>query len=209
VFATVGVHPTDWEEGFDEEEFEELISHPKVVGVGECGLDYFRIEADDKKTKDKQRDLFIRHIEFANQHEKPLMIHGRPKAGSMDAYEDIINILLDSGFKINESEFLGNIHFFVGNTEIARKFLDMGFTISFDGPITFTREYDEVIKYVPLERIMAETDAPFAAPVPYRGKRNSPLYIKEIYKAIAEIRGEDPEIVRNQLTQNALNYWNL
>lgn len=207
VFATVGVHPTDWEEGFDEKEFERLIPHPKVVGVGECGLDYFRIEADDTKAKDKQRDLFIRHIEFANQHEKPLMIHGRPKAGSMDAYEDMLDIL--SNYQLSTTNFQGNIHFFVGDKKVAKDFLDEGFTISFDGPITFTREYDEVIKYVPLERIMAETDAPFAAPVPYRGKRNSPLYIKEIYKAIAEIRGEDLAIVRNQLTQNALNYWNL
>ena len=208
VFATVGVHPTDWEEQFVESEFDKFVSHPKVVGVGECGLDYFRIEVDDKKAKDKQRDLFIRHIEFASQHEKPLMIHGRPKVGSMDAYQDIYDILT-TNHVLRSTNYPGNLHFFVGDKKTATNFLDKGFTISFDGPITFTRDYDEVIKYVPLERIMAETDAPFAAPDPYRGKRNNPLYVKEIYKAIAEIRGENPEIVRHQLTQNALNYWNL
>lgn len=205
IFATVGIHPTD-KEGFDRDYFEELVSNEKVVGVGECGLDYFRIEKDDSSEKDRQRKLFIEQVEFALQKNLPIMIHGRPSPKNMDAYEDMLDILED--FKSDVS-LRGDVHFFVGDIEIARKFLDLGFYISFDGPITFTKEYDEVVRFAPLDRICVETDAPFAAPAPYRGKRNNPLYVKEIVERVAEIRDEDINSVKDTLVINALKLWNI
>ena len=97
----------------------------------------------------------------------------------------------------------GNVHFFAGSWEIARQFLDIGFTLSFTGVVTFTRDYDDVIKNTPLDMIMSETDSPYVAPVPHRGKRNESLYVAEVVKRIAEVRGEDVEMVRAALAQNA------
>lgn len=195
LFATVGVHPTDWEKGFDREAFQSLTDEKKVVAVGECGLDYFR----SQEGKEEQRALFETHITLAQEANLPLMIHGRPSKGTMDAYEDILDIL-----KGSLADSTGDVHFFVGNTEIARRFLEQGFTVSFDGPITFTHDYDEVVQYVPADMLLAETDAPFAAPEPYRGTRNEPLYVKEVVKALARIRNEDEEKLRTQLITNVL-----
>lgn len=199
IFATVGVHPTDWEEGFDEDTFRALVENKKVVAIGECGLDYFR----DQDRKKEQKELFERHIALAHELGLPLVIHGRPSAGSMDAYEDILGVLT-THHSLLATNCPGNVHFFVGNTRIAERFLDIGFTLSFDGPITFTRDYDEVVRYVPLAMLLAETDAPFAAPEPYRGKRNEPSYVQEVVSALARIRGEDEEKVREQTVQNTL-----
>lgn len=194
VFACIGVHPKEGKElpVFDEIEFEKLVTHPKVVAIGECGLDYFRLEGDIDVIKKKQKEIFIKQVEFAIKHNKPLMIHTR------DSYDDVFEILNQYRGKVR-----GNLHFFAGNLEMANKFIDLGFTISFTGVITFARDYDEVIKNVPLDKIHAETDAPFVAPIPYRGKRNEPSYVIEVVKKIAEIRGEEVEVVRLQLLQNA------
>ena len=134
--------------------------------------------------------------------DKPLMIHGRPENGTMDAYEDLIYILRN-GQKKHGEKVRGNIHFFVGNIEIAKQFLDLGFTMSFTGVLTFTHDYDEVVKYLPLDHIMAETDAPYVAPTPHRGKRNEPAFVVEAVKQIAKIRGEDEEAVKGALLKNA------
>lgn len=208
VWAAVGIHPVDnKEEEWDEERFRALADHPRVVAVGECGLDYFRLEDARREGRianmdaeiDRQRKLFERHISVAKELEKPLMLHGRPSKGSMDAYEDMLHML-------RAGDVRGNAHFFVGDISIAKGFLDLGFTFSLGGVLTFTREYDEVVRYLPLDRILAETDAPYVAPVPYRGKRNEPTFVTEVYAAIARIRGEDPEFVRERLTENAINY---
>lgn len=196
IFVSIGIHPVDdpkviWEE----EKFEELINHPKVVAVGECGLDFFH--TDKAQDFERQKKLFSAQVEFALKHNKPLMIHSR------DAYDELIEIL--SVYKKDNPKLRGDIHFFSGNLVQAKQFVALGFTLSFDGPITFVRDYDEVIKNIPLEFIMAETDAPFAAPVPYRGKRNEPSYVSEVVKKIAEIRGEDLEVVNKALVTNALN----
>lgn len=169
-------------------DFSELVKSHKVVGIGECGLDYFRIK--DEKQKVLQKDLFEKHIQFAIKHNKPLMLHIR------DAYDDALDILK------NYPNVRGNIHFFAGDVPIAKKFLDLGFTMSFTGVITFTRDYDEVIKYIPKDSIMSETDAPFVAPVPFRGKRNEPSFVVEVVKKLAEIRGEDPNILNNFILEN-------
>jgi TatD DNase family protein len=197
VWACIGAHP----EGtnlFDEKEFEELVKSPKVVGIGECGLDYFRLNpAFAKATADKQKKLFEYQIQFALKYNKPLMLHIR------DAYNDALDILK------NYPDARGNVHFFAGDTAIAQKFLDLGFTMSFTGVITFTHDYDEVIKYIPQNYIMSETDAPFVAPMPYRGKRNEPVYVIEVVKKMAEVRGEVEEILKKALIENAERLFDL
>ncbi len=202
LYATVGIHPTHGE-AFDEEAFSSLAEHPKVVAIGECGLDYFRIEPDDEETKNAQRTLFESHILLAKKHNLPLMIHARPRKGSMDAYEDTLALLAKhKGVK-------GNVHFFVGDVPTAQRFLDIGFSMSFDGPITFSHDYDEVIRFLPEDRLMAETDAPFASPEPFRGRRNEPLFVPYVVEALAHARGADLEAFRESMVMNAKRFFAL
>ncbi|MEK7606333.1 MAG: TatD family hydrolase [Patescibacteria group bacterium] len=208
LFATVGIHPTHGE-AFDEETFSKLAEDRKVVAIGECGLDYFRIDPNDTETKEAQKKMFEAHIVLALKHDMPLMIHGRPRKGSMDAYEDIIEILESTKHQAPNSKLRGNIHFFVGDIPTAQKFLDLGFTMSFDGPITFSRDYDDVIKFIPENMIMAETDAPFATPEPFRGHRNEPLYVEHVVRTLAEVRGADFESFRKTLVENALRVFGI
>ena len=204
MFATVGIHPThttgDEPEPFVCEDFRVLASDPKVVAIGECGLDYFRVSKDSKRL---QEETFIAQIHLANELWKPLMLHIRGSEGSTDAYEDALAILK------SHTKVLGNVHFFAGTYEVAKKFWEMGFTTSFTGVITFANQYDEIIKNAPLDMLHGETDAPYVAPVPYRGKRNEPLYVKEVYKRIAEIRGEEEENIREALLKNAMRLFGI
>jgi len=198
-------------EEFDIEKYRELASSPKVVGIGECGYDYYRVEAD---TKEVQEKAFVTQIELANELGKPLMIHTRDAAGNQasaaskvgptaqsaragSVYDDTLETLK------RYAKVSGNIHFFAGTWEQAKKFFEIGFTVSFTGVITFAKDYEEVVRNAPLDMIHAETDCPYVAPVPYRGKRNEPLYVREVYKKIAEIKGLDEEMVREQLFANA------
>lgn len=207
LFATVGIHPThEWTDA-DFAELDSLASHKKVVAIGECGLDFFRVPKDDE-TKMRQGQAFARHIEIALKYDKPLMIHCR------EAYDDALSIM--KAFRTDHKHgdrLRGNLHFYAGDLETTKKFMvgDHGihFTFSFDGPITFAREYDEVIRFLPADRIMSETDAPFAAPVPYRGKRNEPAYVKEIAQKIAEIRGENTDLFKKTLVLNAKKVFGL
>ncbi len=198
IFAIVGLHPGDIKEGFDIGYYRELAKQPKVVAIGECGLDYFRIKNSDLRIKDLQKEIFIGQIILAIEVNKPLMIHCR------EAHEDMLDIL-KSYFLNRKSKLNGNIHFFSGNWQIAQQYFNFGFTISFAGAITFSRDYDEIIKKAPLEKIMVETDAPFVAPIPYRGKRNEPLYVKEICCKIAEIRGISYGEAAVQTVSNSLS----
>ncbi len=215
LYACVGLHPADnVNEVFNTEDYKKLAEHKKVVAIGETGLDYYRlvgseqltVDSEEKIQAEKQRQLeiFKKHIELAIDVKKPLMIHARPSKGTQDAYNDVLDILDHCKLSTVNYKLAVNFHFFVGDVSVAKRIVESGYTASFDGPITFTTEYDEVIKYLPLENIMAETDAPFAAPVPYRGKRCQPDYVVEIYKKIAEIKDLDPETVRLQLNQNAV-----
>lgn len=200
LFACVGLHPDDvLVEEFDYSKMLALAKHKKVVAIGECGLDYFRNQNEEFKTK--QKEVFVLHIKLALESGKPLMIHGRPSRGTMDAYIDILDILENS--KKENSELMANFHFFAGDLEIAKRAVALGFTLSFDGPITFSHDYDEVIKYIPIDRIMSETDSPFATPIPYRGKRNEPIYVKEIVKKIAEIKELSIDEVSRSIVLNA------
>ncbi len=217
IWATIGVHPTDDpKEVYDEAAFCKMAKHPRVVAIGECGIDYFRLEDNRARGRienmdreaDRQHELFSRQMELAASVDKPLMIHGRPEKGSMDAYEDILHIL-KSGQERYGGNVRGNVHFFVGDTKIAKQFLDCGFTMSFTGVLTFSHDYDYVLKYIPLESIHAETDAPYVAPIPYRGKRNEPAFVVETIRAIAEIKGIDIEVVIDALQKNAIRVFGL
>ncbi len=214
VYATIGLHPvhttksyhdvkelgeggkefTSRGEVFDAAAYEVLGKSPRVIAVGECGLDYYRSE---ESTKEIQKKVFIEHIELANTLNKPLMLHIR------DAYEDALEIL-EAHAKVK-----GDTHFFAGDWATAKKFLDFGFALSFTGVLTFTHDYDEVVKNAPLDMLLSETDAPYVTPVPHRGKRNEPLYVQEVVRAIARIRGENEEKVAVQLVKNTHHVFNI
>ena len=205
IWACIGVIPSDNDtEIFDEKEFEKLVIHPKVVAIGECGLDFFRTKPESLvKEKERQERLFKQQIEFALKYDKPLMLHCR------NTYDDVLDIL-ESYKKVEGGEKLsGNAHFFAGTVEQAKRFLDLGFTCSFTGVITFANNYDEVVRSLPLESIMSETDSPFVAPVPHRGKRNEPTYVVEVVKKLAEIRKEDEEVLRQKMIENAKRVFGL
>lgn len=201
IFASAGLHPSDSpKEIFDSAAYKKLFENPKMVAVGECGLDYYHSQENQKSKfesgKERQKEIFEKQIDLALELDKPLMLHCR------DAYSDMLEILR-SYANIRGSKLYGNAHFFAGDWGIAKKFLDLGFTLSFAGVITFARNYDEVIKNAPLDMILAETDSPFVAPEPYRGKRNEPVYVKEVVKKIAQTRGEDLDKVRIQILKNS------
>lgn len=208
LYATVGIHPTINKE-FDFEKIKELAKDVRVVAIGECGLDYFRLENGDLETKNKQAELFKKHIELAIEVSKPLMIHARPSKGTMDAYEDVILILQNYKPATHDSRLKVNFHFFVGDLGIARNIVENGWTVSFDGPITFSQDYDEVIRFLPSGSFMAETDAPYAAPLPFRGQIAKPWMVKHIYEKLAEIRGEDSEILRKSINDTVKEFFGL
>lgn len=200
IYACIGVHPVDdTNQTFETEKFESLANHPKVVSVGECGLDYFRLEGDLNSEKKRQKELFEKQIQFSLTYSKPLMLHCR----GVGAYEDTLDVL-ESYKKEFGEKIWGNAHFFAGGMEVGKRFLHIDFSLSFTGVVTFTHDYDEVIRMAPLSMLMSETDAPYVAPVPYRGKRNEPSYVSEVVKKIAEIRGENFELVKQKLVENAL-----
>lgn len=196
IWATIGLHPTDTpHEVFEKEEYLKLAQHPKVVAVGECGLEYYR---QGYETREKQKEIFEAHIAIANEVKKPLMLHIRNGIKPEEnAYADALEILR------KHAKVPGDVHFFAGTVEDGRHFIDLGFRLSFTGVITFTRDYDEVIKNIPLNMILSETDSPFVAPVPYRGQRNEPAYVVEVVHKIAEIREENIEKVSSHLIDNA------
>src|SRR3989344_1538637 len=208
VFGTIGLHPVHTEKSyhdvkelgeggkeftsrgeiFDAKVYEELGKNERVIAIGECGLDYYRVE---EHTKDIQTEAFIGPIELANRLGKPLMLHIR------NAYEDALEILKA------HAKVRGDVHFFAGDWSTAKKFLDLGFTLSFTGVVTFPHDYDEVVKSAPLDMLLSETDAPYVAPMPHRGRRNEPSYVIEVVKAIARIRGISEEDTAVALFSNA------
>jgi TatD DNase family protein len=207
LFASVGLHPNDKpNEGYDDAYFRKLGEDPKVLAIGECGLDYFRPD-EPGGDEERQRQAFFGQIRIAGEIKKPLVIHARPSKGTMDAYEDAYELLREA--KREFRELRGDMHFFVGNTEIAKKYLELDFTFSFTAVITFARDYDEVIRYIPRTHLLSETDAPYVAPAPNRGRRNDPLAVREVVKALADIRGEDEEIVREATVENARGLFGL
>ncbi len=195
-------------EEFDRKQYEELAKDPGVVAIGENGLDYYRFPegVDQKEVIAKQKDTFRKHLDLARDLELPFIVHCRsPKQKPDWAYEDIVEILKEyPGMQ-------GVIHCFTASIPVARQFLDIGFHISFTGIITFPNAKDlvEVVKYVPLDRILVETDAPYLAPQQYRGKRNEPLYVRHVAEKIAEVKGVSYNEVEAQTTKNAVALFRL
>ena len=195
VKATVGVHPCDVKrQPFSQSRsvLEEHVASDQVVAVGECGLDYYRSEGLDIAV---QKQVFSEQIELSLMHQKPLVVHTR------DAREDTIDLLKSAG----QGEAKGVLHCFTESKEMAKKALDLGFYISFSGIITFKNALDlqEVVRYVPLTSILVETDSPYLAPVPYRGKQNQPAYVVEVAQQVAQLKGVSFETVCAQTTKNA------
>jgi TatD DNase family protein len=185
-------------EEFDYGYYKKLAGNPKVVAIGECGLDYYRMDGDSRQatTKKKQKDAFCAQIELSKEINKPLMIHSR------GAFSDTLDILKTNGAKP------GIAHSFVRTIDEARAFLDLGFYFTFAGNITFKPRADkpsadEVIKFIPIDRILSETDAPYLAPVPYRGTRNEPVYVIEVVKKLAELKNVSTEEMADAIARNA------
>lgn len=193
IYAAVGWHPVDAIDftGEDLEWIEELSAHPKVVALGEMGLDYHW----DKSPKDIQKEVFRKQIRLAKNLNMPIIIHNR------DATEDIIDILKEEG----AAEVGGIMHCYNDSVDYLQTCLDMNFYISLGGPVTFKNATlpKEVAKQVPLDRLLIETDAPFLTPHPYRGKRNEPAYVKLVAEQIAELRGISLEELGRETTKNA------
>lgn len=193
ISVSVGVHPNDFDRHEPTvDELVELASHPRNVAIGETGLDFFRSEGD----LDWQRQRFRTHIQAAREAGKPLIIHTR------DAREETLGIM-----KEGKAEQAGGVlHCFTENWDMASAALDMGFYISFSGIVTFknAQELREVAARVPLDRMLIETDSPYLAPVPYRGKPNEPKYVRQVAQTIAELRGMDAEELATQTARNYL-----
>ena len=189
--ASVGIHPNiEQSENFTAEELISLASHEKVIAIGETGLDYFRSEGD----LGWQRERFRVHIEAAKELKKPLIVHTR------EARKDTMDILENE----DAQSAGGIIHCFTENWETAKRALDIGFYISLSGIVTFknARELQEVAKNLPLDRILIETDSPYLAPVPHRGKTNQPAFVKHVAEFLAELRGDSVENIAEATTDN-------
>ncbi len=219
IFAAVGLHPIhtapsfhdDDEDGvadnsgekFDESFYGNLLKSKKVIAIGECGLDYFHLPDDEKDAEHRkkiQMEEFMHQIEFAKKNKKPLVIHCR------DAYKDLAEILSKFPPSSDNSHYI--IHCFCGTVSEADMFMEMNCFFTFGGAITYApkkggADYAETIKHVPFNRILSETDAPYLAPIPYRGKRNEPVFMSETVKKMAEIRGVSLEEMRVQILKNS------
>ena len=193
IYASVGWHPVDAIDMKDEDLLwiEELAGHPKVVALGEMGLDYYW----DKSPKEIQKEVLRKQIQLAKKVKLPIIIHNR------DATADIVEILREEGAK----EVGGIMHCFSGSPEVAKECVEMNFYISLGGPVTFknARKPKEVAEVIPLEKLLIETDCPYLAPHPYRGKRNEPSYVKLVAEQIAEIKEISVDEVARVTTENA------
>ena len=203
LWAAVGLHPNDNPtEEFDVAAFEALAREPKVVAIGECGLDYFR-SGGTPEEQSAQKVRFEKQIELAIKVGKPLIIHCR------NAHDDMLEILFSYSHELGNKKLQAVIHFFTGSGELAQKYLDLGCYLSFPGPITYTDMYDESIRVAPLDRILSETDSPFAAPVPHRGQRNEPAYVEDVVKKIASIKNIPVEEMSQQIVKNSQKVFSL
>ncbi len=246
VYAIVGLHPIHLEEmevdeeehhfttraeQFDIETYRALAAHPKVVAMGECGLDYYRLpelppntpnggpndrpnlavgtgrDLSLQKVKEQQRETLIQHIALANELKMPLMIHIRAAKDDSDgAYKDLAEVI-----RTHPIHAGGDVHCFSGSKGVAQSLLDLGLYLSFTGIVTFKNAHEarELVRYVPLESLLVETDAPYLAPDPYRGKRNEPSYVEFVARKVAEVKGISCEDVAEKTTENAMKLFRL
>ncbi len=255
VFATIGLHPIHTDKSyhdeseigeggqefssrgeiFDKEKYKELAKQGKVVGIGECGLDYYHIGSTSSPQRElefieKQKTAFIAQIELANELDLPLMLHVRngslrraqcklssPQATEKNAYFDVYELLKKYSKRINEKGLpaqTGVSHFFAGSVEDMKRFIEIGVYISFAGPITYKPkpeicDYIGVIKETSLDMILADTDSPYVAPVPHRGERNEPVNVSDIVAKIAEIKGISEAEASKSILSNAQKLFNI
>lgn len=204
LYATVGIHPhhaDKLEQGW-EDEFEKLAKHPKVVAIGETGIDYFRYESNGVTEQNLQRELFVKQINIANKLNLPLMIHNR------QAGKDILEVLKENKSLLKNPP--GLFHCFSGDVDFLKKILDLGFYIGFDGNVTYpgiargeTTTLSNLIKYAPINTIITETDSPYLTPIPHRGERNEPSFVEFVVEFIAEIKNLTKEDVAEKTSKNA------
>lgn len=206
VYATVGIHPHEAALA-KQEDFDQLVAlaqHPKVIGWGEIGLDYFY----DHSPRDVQQRVFLEQMELAQSARLPIILHCRPSDNSENAWDDALRLIREHW----ASTGLGGVmHCFTGTVEHARAALDRGFIISFAGNITYPKAQNirDAASMVPMDRIFIETDSPYLAPVPHRGKRNEPAYTVEVARQISKLRGVSPEEIGQQTTANFYNFFRI
>jgi TatD DNase family protein len=254
VYTVVGLHPVHTysqeldeeethfktrEEKFNYEEYKKLAQSPLVVGIGECGLDYFRLEIKDERLKTEnikqipdgaprgidrvegtgykvevvkqlQKEAFIEQIKLALELDKALVIHTRASKGTDDACLDVLNILI-SNFQSQLPTLRFVLHSYTSSPETAQKFIDLGAYISFNGILTFdkTGNQEAVLKLTPNDRILLETDCPYLTPVPHRGKKNEPVFVKHVAEKVAEIKGLSLKLVEEITTENAKRFYKI
>lgn len=233
-YAAVGLHPSHTydnpyldenesasatgREVFDYDAYQQLAMHPRVVGIGECGLDYYRLpdepeagSMEHEVIKSLQKEAFLQQIRLAQELDKALIIHCRPSKGTNDAYEDVLEIMKQETRNKKQAELRFEVHSFTGPLEVAKQFIELGGYIGLNGIITFdkTGNMETVVTGVPLERIVLETDSPYLAPAPHRGKRNEPSYVAEVAKKIAEWKQCTPESVAQRTSDNAYRLFKL
>lgn len=227
VYAVIGLHPTHTykhnyedeeevkfktrEETFDPGLYEEMVKNERVVGIGECGLDYYRLpeDRDHEEIKSLERAAFEKQIQFALDNDKALCIHCRPTDGTIDAYEDLLEIV--TNVKKENPQLRFEVHCYTGDAATALKFFELGGFIGLNGIITFdkTGRSEEVVKALPLEAMILETDAPYLTPKSHRGQRNEPSYLPEVAEKIAEWKGVSLDEVARATTANAKKLFNL
>jgi TatD DNase family protein len=206
IWASVGIHPHEANLANEAADAQMLqwAHHPKVIGWGEIGLDYFY----DHSPRETQKIVFLRQMELARTAKLPIIIHCRPSDNSDNAWDDCL-ALIDAHWR--PTSLGGILHCFTGKVEHARRALNLGFMISFAGNITFPKAQPirDAALMVPLDRMLIETDSPYLAPLPHRGQRNEPMFVKEVARQIGELRGMSAEDVGAQTTQNFYKFFGL
>ena len=206
VYATLGIHPHEARLANDAayENMERLARHPKIIAWGEIGLDYFY----DYSPRDVQKNVFRQQMELAGSANLPIVIHCRPSEGSDDAWRDCLSLMREHW---SAKGLAGILHCFTGTWAQAKVALDMGFMISFAGNVTFPKaqQIRDAAMEVPMERMLIETDSPFLAPVPNRGKRNEPAFVRETARKLAELRGMSAQEIGVQTSRNFYTFFKL
>ncbi len=226
IYATVGVHPIHLEDitemtedgreiirvakdEFNYETFLKLAQFEKVVAIGEIGLDYYYLKIDEnlEKTKNKQKEVLWQQLSLARELDLPVIIHCR------QAHGDLLPLLKDfkDEFKdsFQSSEPWGVMHCFSGDEDLAWKYFNLGLIISFTGLITFSAQWDDLIRKMPLSKLMIETDCPYMTPEPYRGKRNEPVFVELVGERVAQIRGEKIDNIAKVLMENSQRFFGI
>ena len=195
-WSTAGIHPHEARRTADSfSRIEELAGEPDVVAVGETGLDYYY----DNSPRQEQRRSFERHLDLAARTGKPVVVHSR------EADEDTIALIRDAA-----DDVTGVLHCFAGDRPLLEAGLEAGWYVSFSGLVTFgSYQTPELVALPPADRLLVETDSPYLAPVPHRGKRNEPAFVVDVTRAVAELRGSSPEVVAEQTRRNAIHFYNL